>query len=313
MKKSNSELRAELAQAYQRILSLNGSLSECIMSEKDYPAWIHGLDRHSKQDWLEARTSIVGLIHDLVYEDDSAKGGDTVQMPGVIACSEHTLEVVEQLNAAKKELQSILMVLDKIKVEEESDTGRVVMVQLSKRALAALGLARLNRKQTCRKYITVQYPLEYAGFFWSRYVPSVRLTAQQVLDEKLKPLGIENPDELSDQRLQRDYRKIRSLQSNEWLALVNTEVIHRRVNLARVESDNYDHFPMRSQKLAYAPIFYLHDAEFKIPRIRPLPESVHSKDARKKRSDVLIEELPFLLTINVHRYNPPQFKPDEEG
>lgn len=312
MKKSNSELRAELAQQYQEILSLNEALSKQILSEHALPAWINGCDRHSRSDWKEVRHEVVHLINDLLYEDDMARGGETIQLPGVVACSEESLQLIERLNIAKKEFQSTLMALDKIKVEEESETGRVVMTQLSKRALAALGLARLNRKQTCRKFITVNFPLEYAGFFWSRYVPSIRLTAQQVIEQKLKPLGMENPNDLSDQRLQHDYRKIRTLPDNEWLAIVNTEVIHRRVNLARIEDDKYTSFPMRCQRLAYAPIFYLHDPDFAIPRIRPLPESVHSKDARKKRSDVLIEDTPFLLTVNVHRYNPPQYKqPDD--
>lgn len=304
---SHSELRADLARLYRELKTINEQLSERILAEKSLPAWIQGQPKNpSTAEWALAREAIVELVNDLVYQDDEQKPGSTTQLPGVIACSPETLQTLDELNQVKKAFHGVLMALDQIKIEEESESGSVIMVTLTKRALAALGLARLNRKQTCRKFISVDFPLEYAGFFWARYVPSIRLTAQQAIEQKLQPLGRE--DDSSDPMLQADYRLLRALPPNEYLAVINTEILHRRVNLSRVENPKYSDFPLRCQRLAYAPIFYRYDADFKMPRIRPLPADPPDRDARKKRSDVIIEATPYLRTVNVHRYNPPQFE-----
>ncbi|WP_305907924.1 hypothetical protein Q9L42_013190 [Methylomarinum sp. Ch1-1] len=304
----HSELRADLARAYHNLLQHNQALSEAILNETQFPAWIDGHERLLPADWRSARMAIVDMVNETMFEDHEASGKDTRQMPGVIACSEHTLQQLERLNLAKKELQKILMAMDKIMLEiPSSESDQMVKVPLSRKALSDMGLARLNRIQVCRKFISVSYPLEYAGFFWNRYVPSVRLTAKQIIEDKLRALGSEDPEDPSDQRLQHDYRLMRSLRGNEYLALIKTEIVHRRVNLVRVIADKYRQCPEKCQRLAYAPIFYLHDADFQIPRIRPLPQSVQDQNARRKRSDVEIDEEPFLLTLNVHRYKPPKF------
>jgi len=300
--RTHSEMRVDLNNQFKYVLELNALLTDQLRLESHLPAWVSGFDRKIEQDWIDSREKFISLINKVDYEEDQ-KPGDTTQLPGVIAGTTKTLHIIGQLNESRRAFQQSLMEMDGIKVDDET-------MPLSKIALNAMGLSRINRKQMARKLIILPYPLEYAGFCWSRYIPSTKLTAEKIIKNRLSKLGTESDE---DPRLAHDYRALRELNKREYLMLISPEVIHSRVNISRVESPEYEEEKTRDQKLAYAPIFYLYDPDFEMPRIKPLPEKVQSLDARKKRSDVSIEPESYLLVLRVHRYKPPQFEPEEGG
>ena len=157
-------------------------------------------------------------------------------------------------------------------------------------AMRRLGAARLNLKQAYRHVpLLDKRPLK-VGFTWSKQGRTIQRTtvaeARRLLERRS-----ETPQVLAE------LRRLAAIPEDEILARVRSTSPHLRANIVSAGSEE------RERRLIQAPLpilVPLADHE-PLPDYVPVPPEPGGQ-VRLKRSDVRIEEEPFLPLIRVHRY-----------
>lgn len=262
-------------------------LAMAIVQDGGRPAWVE-----DQSQAREARASCAEFIRRIDYLSDELDPGGTERLQGLMGSSEETLRQVGEVNARKKALHELLMCLDcgVLKPPRGQPTQR----QWTSDLLAAIGRARLNRRQAIRSFTILDERPIAASYFWGKVRKIIRLTrdeAQLLMEKRLAESGDRNP------ALRYQYEALLSLPADEPLAQVQQLREYPRVNLV---------FPrpggtVRKQVMAASPLFYPANLGTPAPEVIPLP-APETKRRRLRRSDLSIELKPFLPAIRVHRY-----------
>jgi hypothetical protein len=266
-----------------------GKLAALILLEQSRPAWTDGQDQAGG-----ARAACAAFVRKVDYTDDLEPGG-TARLQGLIGASEDTLRQVAEVNRIKAALHDFLMCLDAgvLAPPRGAPTQRAWTARL----LAAIGRARLNRRQATRSFTILDQAPVAASFFWGRVRKIIRVTKVEALALMEKRLA-ESEDR--DPALRYQYEALLNLPEDEPLAQVQQLRNYPRVNLVFAVRDAETE-SFRKQVMAASPIFYPMGPSARAPEIVPLPD-LEKKRARLRRRDLAIEIQPFLPAIRVHRY-----------
>ncbi len=294
MSSHHAQLRADLATAITSLKEAIDTLVQRIRDDRDYPAWAQ-----AAPDAPDARNKAISTAWGLHYLDGQDPH-ETIRCTALIGASAETLACVESVNQAKQALQTALHAMDGIHVKvQDPATGEWVMKPLIKIALASLGHPRLHRRQATRRLEILERAPSSASFTWARLRKVQRITVEEaraMLQEQIEKTAgriIQH---------QRDLDRLQALQADEPLAIVEAPHLHPKVNLAWVVKTEHGTETIRGMRRAVVPIFYPSHSGAPLPRLRPLPEAPPAPGSRLRRSDVLVEDEPFLPSIHIHRY-----------
>jgi hypothetical protein len=283
-------LRATLATALHQLETKLEHLDEQLRIEFGYPQWVW-----QGSNLEEDRQRIRTIIRAIDYIDEQEATGTRI-CPAVLGTSRETLDIVHQINQAKKTLQAALQAMDDVLVSiEDPITGEIMERPLLKVALAALRHPRLHRRQATRQLVVLDTPPDSISFTWAR-LPKIETTdkdrARQLLEVRLARYG-------SRQSILQELAKLEALPEGENLAIVKPAHVHPRVNLVFSEADGR---VRRTQKRGVLPIFYPTQKNSPLVRLRPLADESPPIGERLKRSDVRVDPEVFLPSIHAHRY-----------
>ncbi|MGJ0485252.1 MAG: hypothetical protein ACR65R_12110 [Methylomicrobium sp.] len=295
MSSKESELKAELLTVFTMFKDAHDELITCLKDDVPYPCWIQQVDG----DHAATRNMLKSIVLNWSYIDDGQEPGTTIQYNGLVPCSISTYMAVEKVNEQRELLHKQLMKMDMLEGEldvsdlEEEDDGRD---RLSKRAMTRLGYPRFNRRQACRKFTALPYPVLSAGFFWNRYRKTIKLNRADVqarLDKLLQRSMAEHD------AIYHEIERFHAI-NDECLVQVFPESIHRRVNLCV----NQDGVEKRIQRYAHTPIFYVCTPDRPLPPKTLLPDEPAAKDSRLAKRNITIETEPYLPLLDLYRLLP---------
>ena len=234
------------------------------------------------------------IINAFWYED--GQDARTVRIcPGLIAVRPEGIALAHAMNKARHALAKSLAAMEG-RVEQcgtDPRTGAPITRSLREVTQEAFQAARLQFQQATRTIVTLEYAPIYAGFTWANCRKVFRTTAgevRRIITERLEP---EQPDPL----LLLDLKCLQNMSDDHPLAIVRPANLTPKVNLAWKHSDGST---IRTIKRSVLPLLYVGDS---LPeRMYELPPTPDLPRARSKRSDVELEEKPFLATLVVHRY-----------
>jgi len=294
MSSKESELKAELLNVFTTFKDAHDELVACLNADAAYPAWIQQVEG----DHAATRNMLKSIVLNWSYSDDGQEPGSTIQYNGLAPCSIATYMAVEKVNEQRDLLHKQLMKMDSLENElelsdsEDDDDGD----RLSKRAMTRLGYPRFNRRQACRKFTALPYPVLSAGFFWNRYRKTTKLDREQVQArlDKLLQRSLAEHDAIYD-----EIERFQAI-NDECLVQVFPESIHRRVNLC-INQDGVD---KRIQRYAHTPIFYVTTPNRPLPPKTLLPDEPAAKECRLAKRNITIESEPYLPLLDLYRLLP---------
>lgn len=281
-------LRAELCQTLERLETLLNECAACIRDDEDLPAWLW-----QATGGVPMRLTAAQAMRQIEY-DDGQDPSAVIMCPGLLGASAATLDRARELNLAKDQLRSVLVTMEKIRVQERDPvTGEVVKMSLARFALHAMGRARLHRHQAWRHWRLLEAMPEGIGFTWAHTRKVKRIdvdTAQRWLADK----G-DSPSILQQREL------LAPLPSDQPLAYIKKSPTHVRVNLTWGPGEKA---PQASQVCAALPVLFPCRPGQALPPFAALRQSSEADPGRRRRRDRKVEETPFLPAIHVYRYLP---------
>ncbi|MBL1264158.1 hypothetical protein [Candidatus Methylomicrobium oryzae] len=295
MSSKESELKAELLTVFTAFRESHNELIACLNDDSAYPVWIQQIDG----DHAATRNMLRNIVLNWSYTDDGQEPGTTIQYNGLAPCSMSTYLTINKVNECRDLLHKQLMKMDSLEGEleiselEDEDDNRD---RLSKRAMTRLGYPRFNRRQACRKFIALPYPVLSAGFFWNRYRKTIKLDRSEVqarLDKLLQRSWAEHD------AIYHELERFHAIDDG-CLVQVFPESIHRRVNLYV----NQNGVEKRIQRYAHTPIFYVCRSNAPLPPKTLLPDEPSAKECRLAKRNITIECEPYLPLLNLYRLLP---------
>lgn len=148
-------------------------------------------------------------------------------------------------------------------------------------------LARLHIKQLTRSIPTLSEVPEKIAFNWYTSGRSIVQITKQEAWRRLCGMNQES------KHIQIQLQDLVQLPDNEPLAVVQSLAPIMRINIRFQNRDR------KAQNIAM-PLFIPKNAPF--PKIVPPPEAKPSERTRKRRSDNVLEDTPFLRSLRVYRY-----------
>lgn len=256
------------------------------------PAWVSRTDQEVTEN-LDMRIKAIQLYQALWYEDGQ-DGRETLTCPGIVGASLETLAAARKCNVDKDAFKKAVLALKGLTRSQANG----LMDDLHRRqetvaiAMRRMGTARLNLKQAYRHVPFLDQRPMKIGFTWSKQGRVIQrtsvATARRLLEQR-----IETP------QVCLDLQRLVEIRSNEMLARVRGVCPHLRANI--VFSDSQGHGVQRRLMQAPLPILVPLQCGERLPEfvpVTPEPPAV----PRLRRTDVRIEDEPFLLSIRVHRY-----------
>lgn len=304
-------LTVALTQAVHTLEARMGALDDALRAEGDWFAWVLGCEERAP-----ARAMARQVIRMLEFEKDQAPN-TTVTAPGLLAISEETRELVQEVNAAKDVLRQAVKQMEGITVTEEVPTrvqkpdGEEEWRPVVRTVPLSIYHVRVTMKrphfhflQAWRRVPLLDlYPVPPArvGFSWTHTAKVYRITVAEART-RLERLG-------TDPNIRRQIYLLDQMPPEEPLALVKALPEHVRANVAwRLPGQKS---PARKPYRASLPLLYVADKDAPPPIIaRPRR---YEFDYRPRRLDAKIEERPYLESIHVHRYLPEYRHGAEEG
>lgn len=284
-------LRVELFESFQNLLDHIGAVCTLVRNEAFLPIWVSRSEDEIATG-VAMREKAVRLYHTLWYEEGQ-EGRATLTCPGIVGASQMTVDAAHACNAAKDRFKASILTLKTLSKRqqlEDLDDLHKRHQQVGK-ALKRMGAVRLNLKQAYRHIPILDEKPAKIGFTWSKQGRTIERTtvaeARRLLERRRNSLEAE-------QALQR----LAVIPQEEVLARVRSVTPHLRANLVFIRNGAV------SRRLIQAPLPIL---TILSPNDTALPEYVPVSPAptdfaRLKRSDVRIEEEPFLPLIRVYRY-----------
>ncbi len=298
----STALRITLLESFEALLVGINDLCKAVRADTRLPAWVSRTDQEI-QDGLDMRHKAVHLYHALWYEDGQ-DGRETISCPGVVGASPDTLEAAHRCHAAKDMFKAAVLSLKNLNKAQ----ANAILADLYKRneevaqAMQRLGAARLNLKQAYRHVPMLEDRPTKIGFTWSRQGRTIQRTtvaeARRLLERRR-----ETP------QVQLELQKLASVPEMEVLARIRGVCPHLRANVVHERPVNGVE---RRLVQAPLPILVALQPGQTLPDFVPIGTEP-AGSPRLQRSDVRIEETPFLASIRVHRYREPFRLPSHQA
>lgn len=291
MSESTATLGITLLESYRRLLSAVAAVSGAVHQAHGLPAWV-ALSEEEHRQRLEPRAKAAGLYQALWYQDGQ-EGRETLTCPGIVGADADTMALARDCNAAKDAFKAAVLAL---KTLPRPQANRL-MEDLHQRAepvaeaMRRMGAARLNLKQAYRHVPLLDRRPDKIGFTWSNQGRTIQRTtvaeARRLLERRA-----ETPE------VNQALAALARVPESEILARVRSVCPHLRANLLFASNGE------RRLIQAPLPIMIPLKAGEGLPDFVPVGVEP-SGQARLRRSDVRIEDEPFLPIIRVHRYLAP--------
>lgn len=282
-----------LLDSFERLVTHIGDFSHRLALDTDRPLWVSLTDQEVAEK-LDMRSKAVRLFQSLWYEDGQ-DGRATQTCPGIVGASAAVASAAIELNRRKDQFKQAVLALKGL----DKNQAKHALDGLHKRnaevaaAMRRMGTARLNLKQAYRHVPLLEKRPQKIGFTWSKQGRTIQRTtvaeARRLLQRRSESVQVNS--ELS---------KLGQIPEDEILARVRSTSPHLRANVVFVNADD-----SLERRLVQAPLpilVPLADGE-PLPEFVPIPPEPAGQ-IRLKRSDVKIEEEPFLPLLRVHRYQP---------
>lgn len=283
------QLETEFLKIWRRFRTLLSDCQQALAQDTDHAIWLYDTPSN------EARQALVSIVGQIFYEDDQPPR-ETLSLPGIAGASRASLQAARQLNASKDRLRESLQAMDKHIVHEKNpETGRHRKQRLTDGVLATHGLARLHRMQAYRHLHCLDSAPDKVGLTWAhtRRVSTTTVAALRTELERMhKRGGAQAP------LIERDMARLGPMKDDDKLALVHSQPLHARANLAwRVGEKLWD----RRQLTLSLPLLYPAASGEVLPELSRLrdPESVRLRSRNEGRR---LEDAPFLSTLPIYRY-----------
>lgn len=287
MPSTDSELRAELATALNRLDERLALLDTRLAAERRYPVWVW------QTDPAQARTQARAVIRAVDYIDGQEPKAARI-CPGLIGASAGTLAAARAVNQAKQELETVLAAMrGRVLLIANPDGPGDLRVDLVKHALAVMKRPRFHHKQATRQLVVLDRPPDSVRYIWARCAKIRRRSRQAVEAELRRRLQ----DEVSP-RLLDDLERVQALPPGEDLAEVRPPHVHPRANITLEGEEG----TVRLQRRAVLPILYPAAPGERLPCYRPLPDQPPEPGQNKPRADIAVARERYLETMPVHRY-----------
>lgn len=286
-------LRIKLLEEFDSLLSSVNALCAAVRHDTALPVWVSRTVQEADEG-LAMRVKAVHLYHTLWYEDGQ-DGRETLTCPGIIGASEATLSAARVCNVVKNNFKEAVLSL---KALSKADTNSLMM-DLQRRneevaiSMKRIGAARLNLKQAYRRIPVLDRRPQKIGFTWSRQGRTIQRTsvaeARRLLERRS-----------DSQQLRMELQRLAQISEDEVLARIRGVCPHLRANLVFENPDGTDG---AARRLIQAPLPILVPLKpgQSLPDFVPIAPQP-SGSLRLQRSDVRIEEEPFLPSIRIHRY-----------
>lgn len=286
----SSLLRINLLDCFDSLLEHLQAFGKSLAADRRLPIWVSRSEQEIEQG-LDMRPKAVRLFQSLWYEDGQ-DGRETITCPGLIGASTGTLQAAIDCNTAKNAFRDAVLALKKLR-KPEADA---LLDELHRRdpdvalAMRRMGTARLNLKQAYRHIPLLDARPVKVGFTWSRQ----GRTIQRIDHGRVRTL-LERRSETAQTRLELD--KLSRLPPDEPLARVRPVCPHLRANVV------FDVGGDTERRLVQTPLPLLVplQAGEDLPEFVPVPPHPVGTD-RLRRSDVRLEDEPFLVSLRVYRY-----------
>ena len=285
-------LRIELLECYTCLLERVAALCNAVRQDTHLGCWVSRTEEEQRQG-VGMRTKTVGLYQALWYEDGQ-DGRETLTCPGIVGASAETLEAATACNTAKDAFKAAVLALKKLQKSQRNEA----MADLHKRnqtvavAMKRMGGARLNLKQAYRHIPLLPSCPSKIGFTWSkqgRTIQRTSVTEARRLLSRRRQLP----------QIQLELHRLQDVPDHEVLARVRSVCPHLRANIVQTGGNG----PLRRLMQAPLPILIPLEPGDALPEFVPIPPTP-TGTPRLQRSDVRIEEVPFLPSIRIHRYKP---------
>ncbi len=277
----------EIFERFEVLLNLLPPFCRQLLDDYRLPCWVSRTETEQAES-VDMRHKAARLYQQLWYTEDQ-EGRDTVTCPGLLGVSTATLAAARDCNQAKDEFKHAVLAL---KNHNKAQTDHLLET-LHKRhhavaqTMQRMGAARLNLKQAYRHITLLERRPLKVGFTWSKQGRTIQRTsvaeARRLLERRTETVHTRQALE-----------KLSHLSINEPLARIRPVRPHLRANIV---------FENDERRLVQTPLpvlIPLHPDE-PLPDFVPIPpEPVGSQ--RLRRSDVRIEDEPFIALLNIHRY-----------
>jgi len=295
----NAQKTAKQIELREALLALESGLTDfkvrlCRCAKDALPATI--FDPHSgemitgKKAWDRA----IETIGQIEY-GDTQEPREVIVLPGVLGVSEDILEQARTLNAAKNWFREAYQ---SVNTESSQIAGGDDPTKQpeAKRILQKMGRARLHVKQAYRQIVFIEERPDRIGFSWTRTKKVERITRERAM--RMAERFGDTP------AVAEAKRRLLMIPEGEPLARVQQPHPHLRANLTWKNS-----LPKSGakniQRRAALPILLPCDSSQILPPISPFYGFLEKENVtRRKRSDVRVEDEPFVSLIHVHRYLP---------
>lgn len=290
MDNTKTTLKLDLFARYQQLLAALVDFSSALRDDTHLPLWVSRSEQEIEKQ-RDMRQKAIQLFQQLWYLDEQ-EGRETITCPGLIGASDTTMNSAQTLNAAKDEFKQAVLALKSIR-KNQADA---LLAELHERdpkvasALQKMGTARLNLKQTYRHVPLLTTKPVKVGFTWSQH----GRTIQRISVAEVRNLLSKRP---SAPMIEIALNKLASLSANEPLARARSVVPHLRANVV------FDDSVTPKRRLVQTPLpllIPLRTGE-SLPEFIPIAPQPMGQE-RLKRSDIKIEETPFIESLGIYRY-----------
>jgi hypothetical protein len=228
-----------------------------------------------------------------LWYEDGQDGRETLTCPGIVGGSPDTMSAARNCNLAKDDFRTSVLTLKTLRKQD----AVTLLAERFRRddnvaaTLNGMGAARLNLKQAYRHIpMLSERPLKL-GFTWSKHGRVIKRTsipeARRLLERRRN-----NP------QAQLELNRLLALPPTEMLARMRSVCPHLRANIVFQQSSSG---PDRRLIQAPLPILVPLRSGDALPEFVPISLEP-TGGARLQRSDVRIEDEPFLPSIHIHRY-----------
>lgn len=293
------QLRQEVIETFNLMLLTLENLSHIMLNESHLMAWVaDSSDFFNFPPSLSVREKIISILTQYEYLPTQAPR-EIIVCPGFVGASEHTLEIITQLNHQKDAFKQAVLALKKVKANllDEELFRAFDYFQSHKRHnstaahLRTMDLARLHLKQCYRKIPILKAAPLKISWTWA----NTRSIKKITVEEAQKLLRKKN---LSDEGILLQLEKLARLSVNEPLAIVQNLAPHLRANLVMEPNHPKERIMVKGP----IPIFFPTNVNQPWPEFKPPKIKTPKDKTRHVRNDVKLDPLPFLPAIRAHRY-----------
>lgn len=262
---------------------------------RKHPPQLHPLELQPTNltpiEWLTA------ACKDIWYQGDQ-DGRLTRNYYGVVVVHDGLFKAFDQLNQEKEAFKQACLSLKNALGKDY----RSVQQTLAKRhpdhaeLLGRHGLARIHLKQCYRTFPLLDPCPTHISFSWYQSGRSITKVTAAEARQALQKL------DANSQHIQIQLRKLDVYDDSTLLAKVQNQAPLLRANI-RYNPQQAGIIQERKAFNTALPIILSQSNLFRLPLIKPPKENEPSvKRTRATRSDLIVEETPFLPSLRVHRY-----------